>query len=278
MLAFVTSLRHPLNSGDYSRVESLLRDTLASVLRQRCDRFSVWVVGNRAPRGLPDGVNWVPVDFPAPSQTPGPRTGVPAVLRDKGTKLVAGIAAARESAPDHIMLMDADDLVSHRLAELSDRSPRSSGWVITRGWRWSSERASVRRQRDFNLHCGTSHLVRTDLLGVPPALSPQSDQEEILDALGDRLATRFGSHLHLRDQLAAEGHPLEPIPFPAAIYRVGTGENHSGISLGGLGRPVGPRTAGEFGIARSARTPGAIARAVLPSQRGFVERLPWRRG
>ena len=34
MLAFITTLRHPQNSVDYSRVEQLLLDTLNSVAQQ----------------------------------------------------------------------------------------------------------------------------------------------------------------------------------------------------------------------------------------------------
>ena len=39
MLAFITTLRHPQNSADYCRVESLLQDTLASLSQQSCDDY-----------------------------------------------------------------------------------------------------------------------------------------------------------------------------------------------------------------------------------------------
>ena len=97
MLAFITSLRHPRNSDDYGRVEALLAQTLASVSRQTAP-YRVWVVGNRRPRDLPAGVTWVPVDFDAPSTLDTPRTGVAAVLRDKGTKLATGLLAASRRA------------------------------------------------------------------------------------------------------------------------------------------------------------------------------------
>lgn len=276
MLAFITSLRHPRNSTDYARVEELLAETLASVSRQTA-LYSVWVVGNRRPSRLAPGVNWVQVDFDAPSTLGGPRTGVAAVLRDKGSKLATGLLAARESSPDHVMFLDADDLVSRRLAALSAKDPDAPGWRIEHGYRWAADRGAIRRQPEFHRHCGSGCVVRTDLYDLPSDLRAGASQTELENRLGDRLERWFGSHLHVADDLAAAGHPLAPVPFPGALYRVSTGENHSGVSLGGLGRPVPKHLAAEFGIPPTPLRPGPLARAVLPSRRGILERLPWRR-
>lgn len=274
MLAFVTSLRHPHNSANYDRVGDLLLDSLASVRRQDCPDFTVWVVGNQRPAQLPSAVEWVQVDFDPPSDVAGPITGVDAVLRDKGSKLVVGYLAARMSGPDHVMFFDADDLVSRRLASLSAMRPEADGWRITRGWRWASDRRSIRAQPDFHHHCGTACIVHVRHYTMADGLTPASTQDEIAGALGDQLPRRFGSHLHVSDDLAAEGHPLEEVQFPGALYRVATGENHSGVSLGGLGRPVPGSVAEEFGIPATRRTPLGLARAVLPSWAAFEQRLP----
>ena len=276
MLAFITSVRHPRNSGDYARVEALLAETLRSVFRQTAP-YSVWVVGNRRPDGLPRDVHWVQVDFDAPSALDGPRTGVAAVLRDKGSKLATGLLAARESSPDHVMFLDADDLVSRHLAALSHGNPDAPGWRIEHGYRWAADRGAIRRQAEFHRHCGSGCVVRPDLYDLPPDLRAGASQAELMARLGDRLERWFGSHLYLTDDLEAAGHPLAAAPFPGALYRVSTGENHSGISLGGLGRPVSRGLAEEFGIPATPLRPGTVARAMLPSRRGFVERLPWRR-
>jgi hypothetical protein len=277
VLAFVTSLRHPHNSADYARVERLLDDSIASIARQTSDEWTLWVVGNQRPRNLPAHATWVQVDFPPPSAVRAPITGVPAVLLDKGTKLVVGLIAAMEDQPDHVMFFDADDLVSRRLADLSNQHRQVDGWAIEDGWRWSSERRAVRRQPEFYRHCGTAHIVRPALYSLPPDLSVDSTQDHLLRAFGDRLPRHFGSHVYLRDDLADQGHALAPTPFPAALYRVGTGENHSGISLGGFGRPVDAKIAAEFGIPAAARSPTGQLRAVLPSGRALRERLPFRK-
>ena len=273
MLAFITSLRHPHNSDDYRRVERLLEDSLASVLRQDCPDFTVWVVGNRRPASLPAGVEWVQVNFDPPSEVAGPLTGVEAVLLDKGTKLAVGLMAAQAVKPDHVMFFDADDLVSRRLAALSNGSPDADGWRITRGWRLVSDRRSIRAQPEFHRHCGTGYVIHRRHYPVPAGLTASASQEEVVAALGERLARHFGSHLHISDDLSAEGHPLAEVPFPGALYRVATGENHSGISMGGFGRPVSRRVAHEFGVKPTDRSVQALVRAVLPSRAALEQRL-----
>lgn len=273
MLAFITSLRHPQNSSDYARVETLLADSLQSILRQDQPEFSVWVVGNRRPERLPRNVHWVPVDFPPPSDLRGPITGRDAFLLDRGTKITIGLLAAAESRPDHVMQFDADDLVSKRLAGVSASDRGANGWRVVEGWRWASDRRAIRRQSDFHRHCGTAYIVRPDLYELPPGLTPRSSQDEIHEAIGNRLFRHLGSHLYLSDDLAAAGHPLAPLPFPAVLYRVGTGENHSGVSLGGLGRPVSRSVASEFGVPSTGLAPTSIVRSILPSERA-LERIP----
>lgn len=276
MLAFVTSLRHPRNSGDYHRVEQLLDDTLRSLLRQDHDDFGIWVVGNREPARLPAGVHYVGVDFPPPSTKTSPRTGRAAVLLDKGTKLVIGLLAARSAGASHVMFVDADDFVSRRLSGLVAGDPRANGWYVERGWRYNAERSAVRPQRRFHTRCGTAHIVRTDLFGEFADMDVRSTQAQLQETLGNRLERVFGSHLHIADDLARAGTPLQPIPFPAALYRLGTGENHSWNGMGGFGRPITQAIAEEFGVEPTTRNVGAVVRAVSPggaAVRQIVQRL-----
>jgi len=43
----------------------------------------------------------------------------------------------------------------------------------------------------------------------------------------------MGKHGGWQDFLAPQGHFMEPLPFPAAIWEIGTGENHSGNLVSG---------------------------------------------
>ena len=93
MLGFVTTVRHPLNSTSYDRVERLLEATLRSVCRQSDPDFCVVVVHNQLPKvELADNrVHFVQVGFPAPSEERTSRIDFSAHLRDKGTKYAVGI-------------------------------------------------------------------------------------------------------------------------------------------------------------------------------------------
>ncbi|GAB3630736.1 hypothetical protein GCM10027421_00890 [Microbacterium shaanxiense] len=99
VLALVTSIRHPHNSTDYASIESMLRESLTAWLGQSDARFVIVVVANR-PVELPgdDRVHQVQVSFPPPSDARTARTGIAAVLRDKGTKNAVGLARAHRPA------------------------------------------------------------------------------------------------------------------------------------------------------------------------------------
>jgi hypothetical protein len=261
MLTFVTSLRHPHNSNDYGRVESLLAETLRSVTQQDSDAYRVVVVGNQAPSiPLPPKVRFVEVDFEPPSRTSGPQTGHEAVLLDKGTKLAVGVLAARDDDPSHIMVFDADDYLSRRIAgTVEGADPRADGWYIDQGYIYSPTRHAVRPHNNFNYRCGTSHIVRTDLYRLPADLSERSTQTELLERAQDSVSNLLGSHMSIKKRFDAEGTPLRRLGYRGAVYNVGTGENHSGKGLRGIAHPVSAAMASEFGLPA---TPGG-ARTLL---------------
>jgi hypothetical protein len=218
MLAFVTSLRHPDNSTDYRRVEALLERTLRSIDGQRDRRFGVVVVGNvRPPFSLPDHAEFVPVDFPAPSPVRSARTDREAVLADKGTKLAIGMVAARRSGASHAMVVDADDYVSRRIAGYVNQHPEAPGWYVDDGYVLSAEHGVIHPVTRFNERCGTSLIMRTDLLGVPD-LPLTASQDELREGFGAfTVRELLGSHRTAVAHFAQQGTPLVPLPFPGAV-------------------------------------------------------------
>ena len=275
MLAFITSLRHPQNSADYARVELLLEETLRSVTQQTSEDFVVIVVGNREPAfALGDRVHFVPVDFPPPAPPDGPRTARAPFVRDKGTKIGVGLAAARRFDPDHVMIFDADDFVHRELAAFVAERPGRPGWVIDRGWMYSRARNAYRVQNGFNRTCGTCHILPFDAYGVPDDLAPTASQEEVVEAFGERLEAMLGAHREAVEWHAARGRRLERLPFRGAVYHVDTGENHSGKAMRGVARPLGRRLRRDFAIPSnrsslitlwSAVGPGALWESVSQS-------------
>jgi hypothetical protein len=256
VLLFVTSLRHPVNARDYDVVERLLRQTLRSLENQTDDDYRVVVVGHRVPAfALPARTEFVTVDFAPPDPENGVHAGRTAFVRDKGTKLGLGLSVARRWEPDHVMIVDADDLVSSRLTEFVHHAPARDGWVVETGYKYSATRQTYQVLPRFNRHCGSCHVVRFEHYRVPD-LDVGASQEDILEAYGERLPRVIGRHRDALEAFAEWGVDLEPLPFRAAVYTVDAGENHSASSLAGLARPVNARFAAEFAVPR--------ARPVLP--------------
>jgi hypothetical protein len=268
MLAFVTSLRHPRNAGNYRRVEELLQLTLRSLTAQTSGEYVVFVVGNQAPElepGLAERVRFVPVGFAAPEAARGPHADRWQFVRDKGSKIGVGLLAARQYAPDHVMIVDADDFVHRDLAEFTARHRDHPGWVVDQGWVYSGARTAYRRQPDFHRTCGTSLVVPFEAYGVPDHLDETATQQEVLAGFGDRVEHVMGAHRHALEWYARQqGRVLEPLPFRGAVYHVDTGENHSGKRLRGLARPLDPEFAARFGLPPVRRTTAALWSAVGP--------------
>lgn len=268
VIAFVTTIRHPLNSTDYASVQRLAHDSVTAWLRQTDARFAIIVVSNE-PVPLPADARVHPllVAFPPPSTKQTARTGLEAILRDKETKNAIGLARARELGAEYAMFVDADDFIARDLTAFAAAHRGEAGWTITDGWRVQLERRALRRHRgDFHLQCGSSHIVRTELL---PSTSQgvSATQEQLYAEQGELLERRLGSHMHLHDDL-----PLRPLPFPGALYRVGTSQSHSGNALGGWSRLLSRRMADRFGVTATSLSPVSLARAVLPSSRAVRER------
>jgi hypothetical protein len=171
---------------------------------------------------------------------------------DKGTKLGIGLIKAREFSPTHVMSFDADDFVHRSLAATVHEQPDHNGWVVRDGWMYSRARNSYVPQAQFNRACGTSFIIPFDAYEVPNDLSVSASQEQVAAAFGERLSSIMGAHRNAEAWFLDRGRTLEPFPYPAAVYHVDTGENHSGKSLAaGIARPLDDKIQRDFGISPS---------------------------
>src|SRR5690606_10618695 len=103
----------------------------------------------------------------------------------------------------HIMPVDADDLVSNRLAGFVEEHPDENGWVIDQGYVHRQGSRIILVHSPFDQLCGTCHIIRRDLWSVPD--SPDQASGEYTDLI-------LGSHRFVRAKLEREGFPLRPLP------------------------------------------------------------------
>jgi hypothetical protein len=130
--------------------------------------------------------------------------------RDKGRKVLAGLLRAREYAPCHAMVLDSDDCVSNRLAAHVAGSAESNGWYFAQGYFYQEGQRTVHfERRRFHLWCGSSHILRPEHLDLPT--HPVEDW--------------YLPHRPIAARMRKRGTPLEPLPFPGAVYNVSHGDN-----------------------------------------------------
>ena len=131
---------------------------------------------------------------------------------DKGRKMLHGLALAREDDDSHVMFLDADDLVSNRLAGYVAEHPTANGWFINRGYRLNeAPHPRLFWRHNFHLECGSSHIIRSDIAPFPEKLDDSLD-------FSDYFIRRYEVHAHLKECLDNSKTPLAPLPFYGAIY------------------------------------------------------------
>lgn len=221
-LVFVIPVRHQDSVADWPALQGYLSQTLASIAAQTVPDWSCVVVANTgaALPEMPPNCREVRVDLPLPVM-PDRHTQLEAyydaVRHDKGLRIHAGLQGI--PAQSHVMVVDFDDFVHRGLAEFVRDNKSLPGWNISRGYVWSGGTWCFFNPA-FHLMCGTSHIIRRDLLG---SFVTQDGQDDIA-----AIKRRLGSHIFIHHDLAQAGFPLADLPFAGAVYRVGNPQSTSG--------------------------------------------------
>lgn len=222
LVTFITPVRHPQNSRNWDGLVARLAQTMESVSAQTCSEWRGVIVANHDARlpPLPANYSLERVGFaPNPLYEKGsaPLEDVyDAVRLDKGRRILKGMLSAPDSR--YFMVVDDDDLISNRIVEYVRDNRGRNGWKISRGYLWTDGSSFVLRKDNFDRLCGTSLIVRSDLYDIPGRSEDASDQY---------VKTMLGSHMMLEGILESRGTPLEELPFPGAVYRVGHAVAHS---------------------------------------------------
>jgi len=235
MLVFIIAVKHPARSRSYEWVTELLRQTLASVEAQTDRKFATIVVSNKRPQWASSGKNrlFVEVNFPPAPLPSSVDEEYSWSYLDKGAKNAVGLLHARQFNPTHVMFVDADDFVSRRLAEHVRLNPSAPGWYFESGLMYSGQFKIAEVRDRFWSYCGTSHVLRYDLLPVGIDLSAAMSFESVLNSLERFYIQRIlGCHLDYSSYLAKRGLELASLPFKGAVWHTDTGENVSRLWWG----------------------------------------------
>lgn len=207
MLVFLIPFKSARAAAAWDRACRLLQRTVASACAQTSPSFRVVVGCHERPDGdfSHPALEFVEAGHPPPSPAD------PDDLRtDKRLKLLAALRRAREYAPDHVMFLDADDLVSRRLAAYSAAHPRAHGWYLRAGYFYCERQPRLHfERRRFDQWCGSSHIVRP----------------EHLEFFAHNHGRPFYFHTRMTRDLRQQGTPVRPLPFPGAVYTISHGEN-----------------------------------------------------
>jgi hypothetical protein len=220
VLVFLVPLKSRRVARSWTRTCRVFERTLRSICQQSSSHFRVLVVCHEIPEiGFSHpNVEYLPVTFPPPPDERSAR------LMDRRRKELAGQIAARRDGRCHVFKVDGDDCVSQRTAAFVEERSDANGWAIERGYVYLESGARVRPlSSGFHRWCGTGTIVRSDLLPIVPSSVVEIPEDPDAYAAVDR--QYYLPHMDVADVLASRGTPLEPLPFPGAIYVVGHGDN-----------------------------------------------------
>jgi hypothetical protein len=214
-ITFIIPVCHPANAKSWASVKNNLAQTVKSIASQSISDWNAIIVANRGADlpALPSGFDVKWVNFP-----PNPLSRqlcadqeqfYDGIRIDKGRRVLAGMLHAGKMG--HVMVVDADDLISNRIASFVAYHREESGWFIREGFAFQETSRLLLLNRNFHKLCGTSHIVRSDLYRLPQRAE---DASEIY------INRSLGSHIFIEEMLRSAGTPLTPLPFAGAIYRM----------------------------------------------------------
>lgn len=259
MIVFVIPLKSKQVSKSWHRVCQLLDRCLQSIVNQRDPDYRVIVIHHDRPDLQVEDpkINFVPADFDGPSPT-----DIEAKRNDKAKKSLIGLQYAARFSPDFAMFVDADDCLSNRIAGLVNQNLDANGWFLNSGYVYQEGSPFIYyRKSHFHHWCGTCNILRYEQLPLPPTAG--SYPSELLDCYGG------AKHRDLEKTARKQGKPLEPLPFPGAVYIIGNGENIYQTGFGSVHnsnrgkplfmlkellkfRPLGPWVRREFNLTKLA--------------------------
>lgn len=216
MLVFIVPVKSARISSSWEHFSKLFDRCMKSLCNQTSSDFRVIVACHERPATdfTHPNIVYVEVDFPIPTWEV--ETDHSSRERDKDRKLFMALLEARRFKPTHIMFVDSDDCVSKQLVEYVNQNPQQNGWFLEQGYEYrDGENLILRRKEKFHKKCGTSHIIRHNL--IDPANYIKLED----------IDHGFFYHQDLVEKMEDNGTPLKPFPFEGAVYVTENGENYT---------------------------------------------------
>ena len=213
MITFIIPVKSKRVSGSWEHFSKLFERTIKSVSNQTSENFRIIVVCHEKPEISFEHpkVEYIHVDFEPPVLKPELAEKHDGMKEeDKSKKIMAGLDFIKKYEQDYVMVADADDCISNRIAEYVDehKSQDLPGWYFKKGYIYREGDKFISLNKEgFNLLCGTCIVIKPDLI------------QHIFKSKPHLL------YVHQTIQLT-ESEALRPLPLPGAIYSMGNGENH----------------------------------------------------
>lgn len=225
LLGFIIPLKPRKESMDWDNDVRLLQKTLRSVVNQTNSSFKVYVVYTDEPLQKTDHPRVKYIAYPFPFMeyddvdAANPGEFLPSATRlverrfDKGRKIMYGCRIAKEEGCKYLMNVDADDLVSNRIAAhiaSHNEGGECAGWFIPKGYVWNEAENRLYRQSKMHLFNGSTHILSSKLLPIP---EPDATHWQNFNWFVAHGWTR----IRFQDKLGAA---LRPLPFYGVVYVV----------------------------------------------------------
>jgi hypothetical protein len=217
MLVFIIPLKSAKVSASWQQVSQLFERTIKSVCNQTSAKFKVIVVCNERPEIEFEhpNITYIEVDFLPPTGEKEGDKSYQSKDADKQKKIFVGLTQAYQFNPTHVMFVDADDCVSKHLAHFVSQNPGSNGWIFNRGYEYiDGSKSILLRNQSFNYRCGTSSIVRYDLVAPDETLR--------VDDINHRWLYHGGP---IKKALQKKGYSWDILPFPGSVYITEHGSN-----------------------------------------------------
>ena len=198
---------------DWNRVSMLLDNTLRSIFAQTMPDIEVLIACHDEPVTSFDThprLHKLVIEEAGPGSDDNEGQG-----RDKQIKIRRLIEEVCRRGGGYLVRMDADDLVSCRLAEFIHTTNNRRGYTLQSGYILNLGRRYFQYVDNFARHCGSCavfYLTPEDLAFVPGGMA-----ESIF----------LTTHIGYEAMSKRLGRPMDAVPFPAMMYIRHHGENLS---------------------------------------------------